>query len=291
MNASTHDERTRQHAGHRHTRTGSSGSAAGFSGLPPGDSTLESLWPSGTMASREGRPPLPPAASHEGGSAEAEDAAEAARRRHYLSLAQVAQEVCSRMVHTSKAVAKAPVKAVVAAGSGLAAAGTSVRQASVTGARALQSRVARPKSAAGIDGGSGSERAPGSRPETPTALAGPDADVVVALAPGTALARVRQQHRKTMSLDTGTAAAAQQAAAAALCAQQNQQRGGAGGPEPEAVHNGVHGISPQKQLLRRPSNLAEMQAAASMQRAESRVRGPSRLACFTICGRRPAVKE
>lgn len=106
------------------------------------------------------------------------------------------------------------------------------------------------------------------------------------------------RHRKTMSLDTGTAAAAQEAAAAALLErqlqQQQQQRHRAGGSKEAAAGSPPlpPGWSPHKQPLeRRPSDMANAAAMASMQRAEHHVRAPSRLACFGGCGRRPAVKD
>jgi hypothetical protein len=73
-------------------------------------------------------------------------------------------------------------------------------------------------------------------------------------------------------------AAAQEAAAAALLRHRE------GGVAPAHV-------SPSKELQRRGSNLAELAAMQSMQRSENHVRAPSRFACFTVCGRRPAVKD
>lgn len=103
------------------------------------------------------------------------------------------------------------------------------------------------------------------------------------------------RHRKTMSLDTGTAAAAQEAAAAALLERQRKRQQG-----PAAGSKGAGAGSPplppswsqRKQVLeRRPSDVASAAAMASMRRTEHRVRAPSRLACFGGCRRQPAVKE
>lgn len=252
--ADAHDERTRQHYGHRHTRTrsGSSGNSA----------LLDSLWPPGGLEGPASarRLPLPPTAPAPGQTEEDVRAAQQA------SLARVAQEVCSRMVTGSRKVAAAPVRAVVAAG-------TSMRQASMTGARALSAAV-RPRSAVGDDGSSGSGRA------EPAAGGGGRA---AAAALDHHFERLGH-HRKTMSLDTGTAAVAQHVAAAALLQQQGLPRKGGGA----AV---TASSSPTKELQRRESNLADQIAMKSLAREDGRVRAPSRLSCFTICGRRPAVKE
>ena len=260
--ADPHDEAHRQHSHHRHARSRSG------AGLPDGIPR----WDAEGGGAGSARPPLPPGAPGGGGAEQAAAAAQAAQQQQ---LARVAQEVYSRMVSGSRAVAAAPVRAVVAAGSGVRQVGAS-----------LSSRV-RPRSTGGDDG----EPGPASRPASPTSSGELGGDMLAPLpASGSdALTLVRRMHhRKTMSLDTGTAAAAQQAAAEAAAALQ-----GAGGPEGGAAAAGgpSAGVSPTKELLRRPSNLAQLTAMASMQRADSRVRAPSRLACFSVCGRAPAVKD
>lgn len=262
--ADPHDESTRHHQGHRHARNASSSSAT--SSLQ-----LDNLWPA---AGSDGTVTVLRRKS--GTAAAAGGQLDAVAAQQGLSL--VAQEVFSRMVSGSRKVAQAPARAVAAAGSGLAAASTTVRQASMTGARAVSS-VLRPRSTgsdysskSGEGSGSGSQR------EQP-AVAPPVGLGVAALPPLPPHQRARMAHRKTMSLDTGAAAAAQEAAAAALLW---QQQGGGGAP--------AH-VSPTKELQRRGSNLAELAAMESMQRSESRVRAPSRFACFTVCGRWPAVKD
>ena len=254
INADPHDEHTRQHAGHRHTRTHSS------SGL--GDASLPDLGGSSSEADASGRP-LPPARAQ--------------------SLTRVAQEVQKRLVSGSRAVAKAPVRAVAKAGS-------SMRQASLNWGD-LFARPPRPSSANGNDrssiDGSGKAGADGS-------VAGP-------LPPRPPIAAAAQaggsggnamhgggRHRKTVSLDTGTAAEARRAAAAAMEAHEQLAVGAGAGGMPA-------GVSPSKALQRRPSNMASLAMAASMERAEHRVHshggGRCRLSCFTICSRQPAVKD
>lgn len=266
--ADPHDESTRHHQAHRHARNASSSSAT--SSLQ-----LDNLWPpagsDGTVAvlRRKSGTAAGAAAAAAGGELDA------VAVQQGLSL--VAQEVFSRMVSGSRKVAKAPARAVAAAGSGLAAAGTTVRQASMTGARAVSS-VLRPRSTGSDHSRSGEGSGSGSQREPP-ATTSPVGLGAAALPPLPPHQRARMSHRKTMSLDTGAAAAAQEAAAAALLW---QQQGGGGAP--------AH-VSPTKELQRRGSNLAELAAMESMQRSESRVRAPSRFACFTVCGRRPAVKD
>lgn len=237
---------------------------------------LDNLWPAagsdGTAAVL--RRKSGPAA----GSGAAAEQLDAVAAQQGLSL--VAQEVFSRMVSSSRKVAQAPVRAVAAAGSGLAAAGTTVRQASMTGARAVSS-VLRPRSVGSDHSGSADGRGSGGQAVLPPQAA-PVGLATAALPPLPPHQRARLAHRKTMSLDTGAAAAAQEAAAAALL--QHQQQGGSGSNAP--AHT-----SPSKELQRRGSNLAELAAMESMRRLESRVRAPSRFACFTVCGRRPVVKD
>ena len=265
--ADPHDESARQHAGHRHARNASSSSAT--SSLH-----LDSLWPAG---GHDGTAAVLRRRSGTADGAAAAGELDAVAAQQGLSL--VAQEVFSRMVSGSRKVAKAPVRAVAAAGSGLAAAGTSVRQASMTGARAVSS-VLRPRSAGSDQGRAGEGSGSGSgRQREVQVQAAPVGLATGALPPLPPHQRARLSHRKTMSLDTGAAAAAQEAAAAALL--QQLQEGGVG-----PAH-----VSPTKELQRRGSNLAEMAAMQSMQRTEHRVRAPSRLGCFTLCGRRPAVKD
>ncbi|KAL4425872.1 hypothetical protein ABPG75_009888 [Micractinium tetrahymenae] len=180
------------------------------------------------------------------------------------SLARVAQEVYGRMV------------------SGPRKAGSALWQASVPGAKAASGS------------GRGSDLWPASNGFIAAEHAGSGHG-----APPPAAAKAPGQpsrHRKTMSLDTGTAAAARDAAAAALLErqEQRQQQGQAGGSGKAAAGSPPlpHGWSPGKQLLgRRPSDMANVAAMASMQRTEHRVRAPSRLSCFGGCRRLPAVKD
>ena len=158
----------------------------------------------------------------------------------------------------------------------VAAAGTSVRQASVSGAKAIFA-PGRPRSTSGSGSGRGGQgrsmdgEQGGWEALPPGLLPGAAASLEVAdMRPS--------RHGKTMSLDAGTAAAARQAAAAALVQQQQHQQQGEGSP-------GKAGME------RRPSNMAAVAAMASMQREEGRVRVPARLGCFTLCRRPPAVKD
>lgn len=183
------------------------------------------------------------------------------------SLARVAQEVYGRMV------------------SGPRKPGSSLWQASVPGAR----------TSAGSTNGNG--RASDMWPAGSGSIAAGQAAAGHAAAPPVAADGLGRpsRHRKTMSLDTGTAAAAQEAAAAALFDRERQrQQGHAGGGSGAAVESPPlpPGWSPRKQVLeRRPSDMANAAAMASMQRTEHRVRGPSRLSCFGVCRRLPAVKD
>ncbi|PRW59437.1 hypothetical protein C2E21_2158 [Chlorella sorokiniana] len=266
--ADPHDEAARQHYGHRHARNASNSSAT--SSLQ-----LDNLWPAagsdGTVAVLRRKSSTAARAA-----AAASEAGELDAVAAQQGLSLVAQEVFSRMVSGSRKVAKAPARAVAAAGSGLAAAGTTVRQASMTGARAVSS-VLRPRSAGSDLSRAGEGSSGGSQPEQP-AQAAPVGLAAAALPPLPPHQRARLSHRKTMSLDTGAAAAAQEAAAAALLRHRE------GGVAPAHV-------SPSKELQRRGSNLAELAAMQSMQRSENHVRAPSRFACFTVCGWRPAVKD
>lgn len=243
-NAPTHDEEHRQHAGHRHRRTPSSGGA----------SVASELWPAAAAPQQQ------QAQAHQ---------------VQAQSLARVAQEVCSRMV-------SGPRKAVTAAGNGLVAAGSSVRQASVTGAKAIFNPASRPRSSAG-----------GVHTQAPyfAGAAGPGS---TATASGAYAYSLPPRHRKTMSLDTGTAAHAREVAAVALQQQEQQQaasRGAAGQHDAAPAPPLPASWSPSKPLERRPSDMASAAAMASMQRTEHRVRAPSRLACFGGCRRPPAVKD
>lgn len=243
-NANPYDESIRQHAGHRHSRSGgSSASGRGVSGSGSGGLGLHS-------SSDSLEPPL-----------------------RSPSLARVAQEVRSRMVSGSHAVANAPVKAVAAAGSGLAAAGSSMQQARVTGARSAKA-IFRPKSKA--SSGHGSMEAD----EVPASvLPGAAVAARAMAAAGAGLegsGRQRSSHRKTMSLDSGTAAAARLAAAAAVPTQRQSGNGMAFQGKP---------------LERRASDMAAVATTTSMHRAEHKVQAPSRLSCFAVCGRPPKVKD
>ncbi|KAI3438551.1 hypothetical protein D9Q98_000979 [Chlorella vulgaris] len=278
--ADPHDERTRQHAGHRHTRlrsSSSSGGGGGGGGRDGGTDTATATT-AGTSSVQEADDEQPPRAQ---------------------SLARVAQIVGSRMVWGSKAVCQAPVRAAMAAGSGLAAARTSMRQA--TSSSWAELFASKPSSAgacarSSADGRSadgGSRRGSAAATQQPAWQQQQQEPL-----PWLSVASGAAVHRKSASLDSGTSAAAQRAAAAAVLAQEAQRQqqlaGGGAGAAAAAPCLPAH-ISPMKALQRRPSNMAAVAAMESSQRGESQVQSGGRRArkhsCFAACTRQPAVKE
>ena len=194
-----------------------------------------------------------------------------------VSLARVAQEVCGRMVVGPR---RAPTVL-----------GATAPAALSSGARQAGGAAHLPRTRS-VD--VGADGMPAHAPPATPAPAGKGG-------PGLGMPR---HHRKTMSLDTGTAAAAQEAAAAAVLEQRRRQllqhRGGTAGAAAGGAGAGLPPLLPswpqQTQLSsgplqRRPSDLAAATAMASMQRNDHRVRGPSRLSCFGGCRRPPAVKD
>lgn len=255
--ADPHDERVRRHSAHRHARSHS--------------------------AQREPNGSEGPAGGGE--------SAQGARAQ---SLSRVAQVVASRMVSGSRAVAQAPVRAMVAAGSGLAAAGTSVRQsnwaelfATRPSSTAARSSVDGDSRGRGAAAAAAASRAPTDGEGEQGTIPAPLSDAVAAAPRGSPPAA--PLHRKTMSLDTATAAEAGRVASAALAEHDRLLLQG-GIDVATAVPPGV---SPSKALMRRPSNMADVAAAQSLERGDTRVQrrgGQARASCFSAC-RRPLVKD